>query len=60
MAYPYRGFWSLIDSVKDIQEVEKELKSRPALATSDGPLTRPFSSKPLLYARRGAPFGKGR
>lgn len=31
MAYPYRGFWSLIDSVKDIQEVEKELKSRPAL-----------------------------
>jgi mannose-1-phosphate guanylyltransferase len=29
MAYPYRGFWSLIDSVKDIQEVEKELKARP-------------------------------
>jgi len=28
MAYPYRGFWSLIDSIKDIQEVEKELKSR--------------------------------
>lgn len=27
-AYPYRGFWSLIDSIKDIQEVEKELKSR--------------------------------
>ncbi len=26
MAYPYRGFWSLIDSVKDIQEVEKQLK----------------------------------
>ena len=26
MAYPYRGFWSLIDSVKDIQEVEKEQK----------------------------------
>lgn len=31
MAYPYKGFWSLIDSVKDIQEVEKELKSRAAL-----------------------------
>jgi mannose-1-phosphate guanylyltransferase len=30
MAYPYRGFWSLIDSVKDIQEVEKELKTRSA------------------------------
>jgi mannose-1-phosphate guanylyltransferase len=29
MAYPYRGFWSLIDSVKDIQDVEKELKARP-------------------------------
>lgn len=27
MAYPYRGFWSLIDSVKDIKEVEKELKA---------------------------------
>jgi len=26
MAYPYRGFWSLIDSIKDIQEVEKELQ----------------------------------
>ncbi len=33
LAYPYRGFWSLIDSVKDIQEVEKELKARAA-ATS--------------------------
>jgi len=31
MAYPYRGFWSLIDSIKDIQEVEKELKSRNPL-----------------------------
>ncbi len=31
MAYPYRGFWSLIDSIKDIQEVEKELKSKAAL-----------------------------
>jgi len=28
MAYPYRGFWSLIDSIKDIQEVESQLKSR--------------------------------
>lgn len=28
MAYPYRGFWSLVDSVKDIQEVENELKAR--------------------------------
>ncbi|MDA4117721.1 MAG: nucleotidyltransferase family protein [Thaumarchaeota archaeon] len=26
MAYPYRGFWSLIDSIKDIQEVEPQLK----------------------------------
>jgi mannose-1-phosphate guanylyltransferase len=31
MAYPYRGFWSLVDSIKDIQEVEKELKSKTAL-----------------------------
>ncbi len=30
MAYPYRGFWSLIDSIKDIQEVEAELGSRDA------------------------------
>lgn len=28
MAYPYRGFWSLIDSIKDIQEVEKRLKAK--------------------------------
>jgi mannose-1-phosphate guanylyltransferase len=28
-AHPYRGFWSLIDSIKDIQEVEKEIKTRP-------------------------------
>jgi len=28
MAYPYRGFWSPIDSIKDINEVEKELESR--------------------------------
>ncbi len=27
MAYPYRGFWSLIDSIKDIQEVEPQLRS---------------------------------
>lgn len=30
LAYPYRGFWSLIDSIKDIQEVEKEMRSRVA------------------------------
>ncbi|HUI00514.1 MAG TPA: nucleotidyltransferase family protein [Nitrososphaerales archaeon] len=30
MAYPYRGFWSLIDSIKDIQEFEKELKRQGA------------------------------
>jgi mannose-1-phosphate guanylyltransferase len=28
MAYPYEGFWSLIDSVKDISEVEAEFKAR--------------------------------
>ncbi len=28
MAYPYSGFWSLIDSIKDIQEVEKEMRQR--------------------------------
>jgi NDP-sugar pyrophosphorylase family protein len=27
MAHPYLGFWSLIDSVKDIQEVEPQLRS---------------------------------
>jgi NDP-sugar pyrophosphorylase family protein len=27
MAYPYRGSWSLIDSIKDIQEVESEMRS---------------------------------
>ena len=32
MAYPYRGFWSLIDSVKDIQEVEKELRPTAGVA----------------------------
>jgi mannose-1-phosphate guanylyltransferase len=30
MAYPYRGFWSLVDSVKDLREVENELKARAA------------------------------
>jgi mannose-1-phosphate guanylyltransferase len=28
LAYPYSGFWSLVDSVKDLREVEKELKER--------------------------------
>jgi mannose-1-phosphate guanylyltransferase len=28
MAYPYRGFWSLIDSIKDIQLVEAEMRSK--------------------------------
>jgi NDP-sugar pyrophosphorylase family protein len=28
MAYPYQGFWSLVDSVKDLREVERELKAR--------------------------------
>jgi len=27
MAYPYRGFWSLVDSIKDIQEVEKAMET---------------------------------
>ncbi len=27
-AYRFRGFWSLVDSIKDIQEVEKELAPR--------------------------------
>lgn len=35
MAYPYRGFWSLVDSIKDIQEVEKELKTRAAEGLTD-------------------------
>ncbi|MDA4116435.1 MAG: NDP-sugar synthase [Thaumarchaeota archaeon] len=34
MAYPYGGFWSLVDSVKDIQEVESELKARPGRTPS--------------------------
>ena len=34
MAYPYRGFWSLVDSVKDIQEVENELKRSPGRMAS--------------------------
>lgn len=28
LAYPYRGFWSLVDSIKDLREVEKELKAQ--------------------------------
>jgi mannose-1-phosphate guanylyltransferase len=28
VAYPFRGFWSLVDSIKDIQEVERELAAR--------------------------------
>lgn len=28
MAYPYQGFWSLVDSIKDLREVEKELQAR--------------------------------
>jgi mannose-1-phosphate guanylyltransferase len=28
LAYRYRGFWSLVDSVKDLKEVEKELRER--------------------------------
>lgn len=28
LSYPYTGFWSLVDSVKDIQEAEKELAAR--------------------------------
>ena len=32
-AYPYRGFWSLVDSIKDIQEVERELASRGKATT---------------------------
>ncbi|HEV2390158.1 MAG TPA: NDP-sugar synthase [Nitrososphaerales archaeon] len=35
MAYPYRGFWSLVDSVKDVQEAENELKAR------QGPMPSP-------------------
>lgn len=28
LSYPYRGFWSLIDSVKDLQETEGVLRTR--------------------------------
>jgi NDP-sugar pyrophosphorylase family protein len=27
LSYPYRGFWCLIDSVKDLQEAEKQMKA---------------------------------
>jgi len=27
LAYPYRGFWAVVDSMKDLQETESELKS---------------------------------
>lgn len=32
VAYPYYGFWNLIDSIKDLQEVEHELKEMQAEA----------------------------
>jgi mannose-1-phosphate guanylyltransferase len=28
LSYPYMGFWSLIDSIKDLQEAEKEMKAK--------------------------------
>jgi mannose-1-phosphate guanylyltransferase len=33
VAYPYYGFWNLIDSIKDLQEVEHELKEMQAEAS---------------------------
>jgi NDP-sugar pyrophosphorylase family protein len=33
VSYPYYGFWSLIDSIKDLHEVEHELKSMQAEAS---------------------------
>ena len=30
LSYPYRGFWCLIDSVKDLQEAEKQVKASVA------------------------------
>jgi NDP-sugar pyrophosphorylase family protein len=27
LSYPYRGFWCLIDSIKDLQEAEKQMKA---------------------------------
>ena len=27
VSYPYYGFWSLIDSIKDLHEVEYEMKA---------------------------------
>ncbi len=33
VSYPYYGFWNLIDSIKDLQEVEHELKEMQAEAS---------------------------
>jgi NDP-sugar pyrophosphorylase family protein len=33
VSYPYYGYWSLIDSIKDLHEAEKELKTLEAQAT---------------------------
>lgn len=33
MAFPYQGFWSLVDTIKDLKEVENELKARGKVAT---------------------------
>jgi NDP-sugar pyrophosphorylase family protein len=32
LSYPYRGFWCLIDSVKDLQEAEKQMKAKDTTA----------------------------
>lgn len=32
MAFPYQGFWSLVDTIKDLRDVESELKARGGLA----------------------------
>lgn len=34
LSYPYRGFWNLIDSVKDLQEVEGRLRAGEARTTT--------------------------
>jgi glucose-1-phosphate cytidylyltransferase len=33
VSYPYYGFWNLIDSIKDLHEVEHELKAMQAEAS---------------------------
>jgi mannose-1-phosphate guanylyltransferase len=33
LSYPYRGFWSLIDSIKDLKEAEGRLRATEAHAT---------------------------